>query len=118
MGDANCAWVALPSSLHTGAPAWLSASNNSIQLTASLLSLLFEGEGDQLVARRGDPLYGLDDYSQLGATAVFELGGGLAIETGAVGQLTDDELNYTYMVNFTWGRAFALSFLKPRPAAR
>jgi hypothetical protein len=75
-------------------------------------------DGDDFLASRGDPLYGLDKYGQLGAVAIYSLPAGLRIETGIVGQYNDENgdelLNYTYQINFTWGEAFAMSFLKPR----
>jgi len=63
--------------------------------------------GDDLVLDRGDPLYTLEDYAQLGGSLVFQPVRGLAIETAILGQWTDDELNFTYRVNFRWGEAFA-----------
>lgn len=63
--------------------------------------------GNDLILERGDPLYQLDEYAQLGGTLVFHPARGLAVETGILGQWTDDELNFTYRVNFMWGEAFA-----------
>lgn len=56
----------------------------------------------------------MDEYGQLGATAVFELIAGLRIEAGIVAQFTAGRSNYTYRVNFAWGQPFSLSFLEPR----
>jgi hypothetical protein len=71
-------------------------------------------DGDNLLARRGDPLYGLDRYGQLGGAVLFTLPAGIRIETGIVGQYTDDLVNYTFAVNFAWGQAFVMNFLRPR----
>jgi hypothetical protein len=91
----------------------------------SNIFLRFHGsyfDGDEFLARRGDPLYGLDKYGQLGAAAVFSLPAGLRIETGIVGQYNndhdDDLTNYTFQINLTWGEAFIPSFLRPRVADR
>lgn len=65
----------------------------------------FAGHG--LEAERGDPLYLIDDYIQLGGSLLFRPLPGLGIETGILGQWTDDELNFTYTVNFVWGQGFA-----------
>ena len=87
----------------------------------SNIFLRFHGsyfDGDEFLARRGDPLYGLDEYGQLGAVSVFSLPAGLCIETGIVGQYNndndDDLTNYTFQINLTWGEAFVPSFLRPR----
>ncbi len=72
--------------------------------------------GDDLVLERGDPLYMLDEYAQLGGTLVFNPARGLAIETGILGQWTDDELNFTYRVNFMWGEVFATPLRRNREA--
>ncbi|MEO1916046.1 MAG: hypothetical protein ABGW98_19575, partial [Myxococcales bacterium] len=73
--------------------------------TARIHASYFSGHG--LEAERGDPLYRIDDYIQLGGSLVFRPLRGLGIETGILGQWTDDELNYTYTVNFVWGQGFA-----------
>lgn len=62
--------------------------------------------GDGFYSRGGDPLYTLDSYSQLGVTALFHQDEDLVIETGVVGQLTDDAFNVTFMVNFLWHHGF------------
>ncbi len=69
--------------------------------------------GNDLRASRGDGLYRLDDYTQLGGSMVFAPLPGLQIETGIVGQHTDSELNFSYWVNFSWGHGFKTG-LKPR----
>ncbi len=74
--------------------------------------------GDDLVLERGDPLYQLEDYAQLGGTLVFQPLRGLAIETGILGQWTDDELNFTYRVNFMWGEAFGTPLRRADQARR
>jgi hypothetical protein len=71
-------------------------------------------EGNDLLARRGDPLYRLDRYGQVGGVALFEVVDDLCIETSAVAQLTEDSFNYTFMLNFIWGHAFTVDFLQPR----
>lgn len=71
-------------------------------------------EGDDLLARRGDPLYRLDRYGQVGAAALFDVAEDLCIETSGVAQLTEDRFNYTFMLNFIWGHAFAIDFVGPR----
>lgn len=62
--------------------------------------------GSDYLARRGDPLYTLEDYAQLGATGIWSLGENGRIEAGAVWQGTEDHSNYTAQVNLIWGTAF------------
>lgn len=90
----------------------------------SNIFLRFHGsyfDSEEFLARRGDPLYGLDKYAQLGAVAIYSLAAGLRIETGIVGQYNtdadndDDLLNYSFQINFIWGEGFAQKFLSPRP---
>ncbi len=69
-------------------------------------------EGNDLLDERGDPLYRLDRYAQLGGSLLFHPLPGLGIETGILGQWTDDELNFSYTVNFVWGQAFATPLRK------
>lgn len=64
--------------------------------------------GDDLVADRGDPLYAIDDYGQVGLTGVFEVARDLRLETGVVLQQTEGVTNYTYQVHFAWGQTFSL----------
>ena len=72
--------------------------------------------GDGLESGRGDPLYGLDDYSQLGVNLFLQpVGTGLAIEAGFVKQWTDAHRNLTYQLTMTWGRVFSLG--RPRLSA-
>ncbi|MCH7867330.1 MAG: hypothetical protein IH881_06500 [Myxococcales bacterium] len=49
--------------------------------------------GSSLLGERGDPLYRLDRYAQLGGSLLFRPLPGLGIETGILGQWTDAELN-------------------------
>ncbi len=70
-------------------------------------------EGNDLLQERGDPLYRIDRYAQLGGSLLFRPLPGLGIETGILGQWTDDELNFTYTVNFVWGQAFATPLRRP-----
>ncbi len=88
---------------------WEVAASTTIPIgetkTARIHASYFSGHG--LEAERGDPLYRIDDYIQLGGSLVFRPLRGLGIETGILGQWTDDELNYTYTVNFVWGQGFA-----------
>jgi hypothetical protein len=70
--------------------------------------------GSDFLARRGDPLYGLDDYVQGGITILFGMGPDLKGEAGFVVQDTDGKINYTFQVNVSWGNAFDIGFLKPR----
>lgn len=69
--------------------------------------------GDDYAGSRGDPLYTLDDYSQVGATALWNLGEGFRAEATAVLQFTEDETNYTFGINLVWGRAFTLADTSP-----
>ena len=70
--------------------------------------------GEDFLPRRGDPLYTLDDYGQLGATGVWSVGDNVQLEVGAVAQFTDDQLNYTAQINLVWGTAFIANYLNPR----
>lgn len=49
--------------------------------------------GNNFLADRGDPLYGLDNYAQLGAAALLNLPSGLLLEAGFVLQYTDDHFS-------------------------
>lgn len=64
--------------------------------------------GNELRARRGDPLYSVDRYFQVGTSMVFCLIGGLRAEIGIVGQWIDDEFAHTYQLHFYWGDTFRL----------
>ncbi|MCI4643812.1 MAG: hypothetical protein MRY64_03400 [Hyphomonadaceae bacterium] len=63
-------------------------------------------EGDGLIARRGDLLYTQDDYTQIGATGIWQLGSGLRIEAGGGVQDANGSNNWTAKVNLTWGGSF------------
>ena len=71
-------------------------------------------EGDDFIARRGDPLYSLEQYGQIGATHIWKVGENLNLEVGGVVQQTDDVTNWSASVNLTFGTAFIADFLKPR----
>jgi hypothetical protein len=64
--------------------------------------------GNQLRARRGDPLYSADQYVQVGASVVLCLVGGLRAEIGLTGQWIDGTFANTYQLHFFWGDAFRL----------
>ena len=68
----------------------------------------------RVLARRGDGIYRRDEYAKLGATAILDLPSGARLESGIVGQYIDDGMNYTFLINFTWGQAFKIDFLEPR----
>lgn len=59
--------------------------------------------GDGFNARRGDPLYQLERYSQLGTNLVFDLvDESLQIEAGFVDQWTGEANNLTYQLSLIW----------------
>lgn len=64
--------------------------------------------GEDMRTERGDPLYTADDYSQLGASALFDVGDGVQIETALVLQLVESELNYTFQIYVTAAEVFSL----------
>lgn len=66
--------------------------------------------GEDLLVVRGDPLYGLEDYVQFGVSSQFRLADDLGLELGFVAQQADDELVNTYMLTYTWGNRFPVSF--------
>jgi len=65
-------------------------------------------QGEDMLAQRGNPLYGFDNYAQLAVDAVFDAAGDLQIELGFVAQFTDNVVNYTFWVTFAWGHDFKL----------
>ena len=71
-------------------------------------------EGDDIINRRGDPLYSLEEYGQLGATHVWKIGDSVNLEVGGVTQFTEEEVNWSASINLTFGTAFIGDFLKPR----
>ncbi|MEM1152349.1 MAG: hypothetical protein AAGI03_17685 [Pseudomonadota bacterium] len=70
--------------------------------------------GDALIAERGDPLYGFDEYAQLGASAVWSLGDNLQIEAGGAAQQANDELNWSALISLSWGATFDLGSIRAR----
>lgn len=62
--------------------------------------------GSEFYSRDGDPLYQLDNYSQVGVTSLFSLDPEFLIETGLTGQMAEDKFNFSFMVNFLWGHGF------------
>ncbi|MEL6663339.1 MAG: hypothetical protein AAFR33_10070 [Pseudomonadota bacterium] len=70
--------------------------------------------GDGLIAERGDPLYGFDEYGQAGASAVWSLGDNLQIEAGGVAQYAGDELNWSALISLSWGATFDLGGIRAR----
>lgn len=64
--------------------------------------------GDGFSPDRGDILYTLDAYAQVGAASLWELPGGMCAEASIVAQQTEDNLNYTFGIYLTWGKAFRL----------
>jgi hypothetical protein len=69
--------------------------------------------GHDFLARRGDPLYSLDDYVQGGITTLLGIGPNLRVEAGFVVQDNEGKTNYTFQVYVSWGTAFDIGFLKP-----
>ena len=67
-------------------------------------------KGDKFLARRGDPLYSLNKYAQVGVSLMSSLPSGLLLEAGLVLQYTRDRFNYTYFVNVIWGKGFFIDF--------
>lgn len=72
-------------------------------------------DGSRFLARRGDPRYALAEYDQAGFNARVDVGGGLRLEAGGVYQRTAGDANFSFLVSFVWGQAFAADFLVPRP---
>lgn len=65
-------------------------------------------QGDNFSNWRGDMLYRIDDYTQIGASSFWRLPGGLRAEAMAVLQQTDDRTNYSFAINLVWGKAWNL----------
>ena len=65
-------------------------------------------KSDELIARAGDPLYGRDEYSQLGTNVLFNLPAGLRIELGFVGQIINGKFAHTEQIYLSWGKGFTL----------
>jgi hypothetical protein len=64
--------------------------------------------GDNLVARAGDPLYSADEYIQIGSNFLFELAAGLKFEISGVAQLVDGTFVHTEQMYFSWGKGFTI----------
>jgi hypothetical protein len=62
---------------------------------------------------RGDPLYVADGYYQLGASALFDVGDGMQIETALVVQVVASELNHTFQIYLTVGGVSSLLTREP-----
>ncbi|NQZ99289.1 MAG: hypothetical protein HRU01_22505 [Myxococcales bacterium] len=75
-------------------------------------------DGTAFVARRGDPLYSLDDYAQLGMTLLFDLPADLRLEGGVVLQLGEGQFNGSFLINLVFGRAFPIPVMKARNPAQ
>ncbi len=59
--------------------------------------------GEDLVSRRGEPLYRLDRYSTLGSSLVFETAAGLRIEPSAAVWLAEGETDFMFQLVMSWG---------------
>lgn len=88
--------------------AWEIAANIDTRPSEKVLLRFFGGyfDGDNYSARRGDPLYSLDSYGQIGSSAIFELPAGLRAEAMVVLQRNEDRTNYSFAVNVTWGKGW------------
>jgi hypothetical protein len=64
--------------------------------------------GNDLIARAGDPIYAKDEYVQIGTNLVLNLAGGLIFELGAVGQFIDGTFTHTEQMYFSWGKGFTV----------
>jgi hypothetical protein len=64
--------------------------------------------GEDVRSARGDTLYIADDYSQLGVSALFDVGDGMQIETALVLQLIESKVNYTFQIYLTAAEVFSL----------
>lgn len=71
-------------------------------------------DGDEFVASRGDPLYRLGDYTQMGGTLIARLPGALRLEGGVVLQYGQGVYNASFLMNFVWGQAFPIPVLEAR----
>lgn len=67
--------------------------------------------GSDFHARRGDPLYQFDNYSQAGANVVCWWDSQLQLEAGFVGQIVDGTFMHTYQIHLAWGGRFRLGHL-------
>ncbi len=64
--------------------------------------------GDDLIARAGDPLYSFDNYSQIGTNVFFNLPAGLRMEFGFAGQFVEGRFAHTGQIHLSWGKGFTL----------
>ena len=65
-------------------------------------------DGEDIVPRRGDPLYAFDNYTQVGSQILYEHPSGALLELGGLGQWSEGTFNTTYFLNIAWGRGFEL----------
>ena len=65
-------------------------------------------QGDELQTRRGDPLFRLNDYAQLGARYHHEAAGGLRVDLEALLSFAESEMDYRFAILFSWGQVFRL----------
>jgi hypothetical protein len=78
------------------------AENTTIILFAAYFN------GDELLPQQGDPLYTLDEYSQLGTDVIFHLPAGLRIKLGISGQFIQGKFVHTEQLYLSWGKAFTI----------
>lgn len=64
--------------------------------------------GNDLIARAGDPIYAKDEYIQIGSNLVLNLPAGLIFELGVVGQFIDGTFTHTEQMYFSWGKGFTI----------
>jgi len=64
--------------------------------------------GNDLIARAGDPIYTKDEYIQIGSNLVLNLPAGLIFELGVVGQFIDGTFVHTEQMYFSWGKGFTI----------
>jgi len=121
--DVRCGWMRFTSRYEDDrtplgenqARAW--TAHTDVRVQRYFLARFF-GEryrGDGLTALRGDPLYQLDRYDQLGLNLLFEVGTGMTVEAGFVNQWTGDAVNLTYQLTMAWGGRTRLTAV-PREA--
>jgi len=66
----------------------------------------FQGTGFH--ADRGDPLYTLDDYAQLGFKWIVPVAKDFRFEGGVALQLGESQFNGSFLLGFAWGQAFGV----------
>lgn len=91
--------------------AWEIALSIDTRPTDKLLWRFFASyvDADNFSAKRGDPLYGLDTYGQIGTTALFQLPAGLRAEGMVVLQRTESRTNYSFGFYLTWGKGWKIT---------